>query len=131
MKRILKLIYEKGRYIIPLDTEGLETLAKQCVEKYSGFVSVTLSKPYKSKTQKENSKYWVLCTELGRELGMSKEEVSEGVKERAIERGYPFTVNKITGSYIPKSIREDNTKEQAILIETVYQVASEMGVYLE
>lgn len=131
MKRILKLIYENGRYIIPLEAEGLETLARQCVEKYSGFVSVTLSKPYKSKTQAENSKYWVLCTELGRELGMSKEEVSEGIKERAIERGYPFTVNKITGSYIPQPISEDNTVEQAILIKTVYQVASECGVYLE
>lgn len=131
MKRILKIENQSGRYVIPLEDKTLRSIAESCIEKYSGYVSVTITRPYKPKTQKENSKYWVLCTELGRELGMSKEEVSEGIKERAIERGYPYTVNKITGYMVPQSIREDNTKEQAILIDTVLQVASEFGIYLE
>lgn len=106
----------------------IREIIKLCEEKCGGYVSVEMRRPYKPKTVKENSKYWAMCNEFGLFMGMTKEEVSDGIKERAVaERGYPTEENPLSKKIIPLSIRKATTVQQSILIDELYFVASENG----
>ena len=70
-----------------------------------------------------------MCAEYGVAMGgMTKEEVHEGVKDRACnERGYPVEINLISKQIKPKSSAKASTIEFNILIEMLYQIAAEDG----
>lgn len=100
-------------------------------EKYNGFLSVELKNPYKSRTTGEgsqNNKFYALITDICKETGNDLEDVKDAVKERAIKRGYPYSVNKITGQNRPYSTTKVNTVEMSYLIDEAMQLCAELGI---
>lgn len=100
-------------------------------EKYNGYLTVELKNPYKSRTTGEgsqNNKFYALITEICKETGNDLEDVKDAVKERAIKRGYPYSVNKITGQVRPYSTTKVNTVEMSYLIDEAMQLCAELGI---
>lgn len=100
-------------------------------DKYKGYMSVELKNPYKSRTTgkgSQNNKFYALITEICKETGNDLEDVKDAVKERAIKRGYPYSVNKITGQVRPYSTTRVNTVEMSYLIDEAMQLCAELGI---
>lgn len=99
--------------------------------KYNGYLTVELKNPYKSRTTgagSQNNKFYALITEICKETGNDLEDVKDVVKERAIKRGYPYSVNKITGQVRPYSTTKVNTVEMSYLIDEAMQLCAELGI---
>lgn len=112
----------------------LKWLVELCEKKYGSYIKLEMSPPYRKRTLSQNDKWWQLCTDLGNALGMTKDEVSMGIKQRAVDEGLwegvdvPFSK---TGAKMPRSTTTADTAQMAVLIEVLYRVASEMEVVLE
>lgn len=123
-----------GTLILSVSDLGIRTMLKGlvewCQQKYGSYIKLEMSPPYRSRTLPENAKYWAMCTEYGNYCGMTKEEVSFGVKYRAMEEGLwrgkpvPFTNN---GLMMPDSSATADTKEMSVLIDVLYRIAAEDG----
>ena len=103
-------------------------------EKYNGYFKVDLQKPYPARTTgagSQNNKFYALVTEICKETGNDVEDVKDALKERAIKRGYPYSVNKITGRIRPYSTTEINTQEMSYLIEEAIQECAELGIVID
>ena len=104
-------------------------------EKYNGYMTVTIDKPYKSRTTGKNSQnnlFWKLVQLIGEENGEDDpKEIERQLKERAIAKGYPYHVSTITGKPVPESMTKINTVEMSYLIDTAYEVCAFLGIVLE
>ena len=136
-KAILKIksfSHKDGELLLYTDDYSVRAMLKGitelCTDKYGGFIRLEMSAPYKARSLEQNSKYWAMCTEYGNYCGMTREDVSMGVKYRAMEEGLwrgkeiPFSKN---GEKIPDSTVTADTQEMAILIEVLYRIAAEDG----
>jgi len=102
-------------------------------EKYNGYMTLSLDKPYKARTTGEgsqNNKFYALVTEICKETGNEIEDVKDAIKERAIKRGYPYSINKITGTIRPYSTTKVNTVEMSYLIDEAIQLCAELGIVI-
>ena len=109
----------------------LKNLYERSKEKYNGYFKIDIQKPYPNRTTGEgsqNNKFYALVTEICKETGNDLEDVKDALKERAIKRGYPYTVNKLTGRIRPASTTEVNTLEMSYLIEEAIQECAELGI---
>lgn len=123
-----------GLMLLSVSDFGVRTVLKNlielCEKKYSGYIKLELSPPYRQRTLPENNLYWEMCTQYGNYCGMSKDDVSMGVKYRAMDEGLwrgkeiPFSKNS---EKIPDSSATADTKEMAILIDVLHRIASEDG----
>lgn len=103
-------------------------------DKYNGYMKVELSKPYKSRSTGEgsqNNKFYALVTEICKETGNDIEDVKDALKERAIKRNYPYSVNKLTGRIRPYSTTQVDTKQMSALIEEALQLCAELGIVVD
>jgi len=71
-----------------------------------------------------NGHVQTICMETGNDF----DAVKQVVKLRAIAMGYPFTT--FHGVTVPKSEADATTKECALLIDAVHQLAAEEGIAL-
>ena len=136
--KIESFSHKDGTLLLSTSNLGLRAVLKDIVEwcekKYSSFIQLEMSPPYPKRSISQNDKWWSLCTELGKALGMTKDEVSMGIKQRAVDEGLwegvdvPFSK---TGAKMPKSTTTADTAQMATLIEVLYRVASECEVVLE
>lgn len=127
----------EGELRLVTDNAGVRTILKDltdtCFDKHGGYIKVELSPPYRQRSLGQNNLYWKRCTEYGKYLGMSKDEVSMGVKWRACDEGLwelvdiPFS----HGKKAPKSTGESDVREMAILMEVLERIASEDGFVFE
>ncbi|MBR6081218.1 MAG: hypothetical protein IKP60_13835 [Treponema sp.] len=140
-KAILKIesySTKDGILLLSVSDFGVRTMLKDlielCQQKYGAYIQLELSPPYRKRTLPQNSRYWAKCTEYGLYCGMTKDEVSEGVKFRAMEEGLwrgkevPFSK---TGAKIPDSSATADTREMAILDEVLNRIAAEDGYVFE
>lgn len=100
-------------------------------DKYNGYFKIDIQKPYPARTTgagSQNNKFYALVTELCKATGNDVEDVKDALKEKAIKRGYPYRVNKLTGRIKPYSTTEVNTLEMSYLIEEVIQECCELGI---
>lgn len=112
----------------------LKEVLDRCWEKSNGFVSITIERPYKPRTtgeKSQNNKFYALVTQIAKETGNDIEDVKNGVKERAIKRGYPYSINPISKSIQPYSTTKVNTVEMSYLIEECIQVCAELGIVID
>ena len=138
-KAVLKIeSFTDGFLVLSVPSEGVKTLVKHlvdlCKEKYSGYIKVDMSPPYKPKTNHvggQNRHIWGHIQQIATETGNEIETVEDAAKERAIARGYPYDFNPITGKPKPASIADLDTREAGILIETLHQLAAELEITLE
>ena len=136
-KAIMKIesfSHKDGTLLLSVDDYSVRAMPQDivalCETKYSSYIKLELSPPYRQRTLSENAKYWSMCTEYGKYCGMTKDLVSMGVKCRAMDEGLwrgvevPFSK---TGLKIPDSSATADTKEMAILIDVLYRIAAEDG----
>ena len=126
--------YSNGELLLSVDDWSIKSvlrgLVDLCKNKYSGYIRLECSPPYKPRSLGENDKWWAMCTELGNYLGMTKDEVSMGVKYRALDEGLwegeemPFSK---TGFKKPKSTKDSDTQQMAVLIDVLRRVGAEVG----
>lgn len=127
-----------GILVLSVSDFGIRTMLKGlvewCQQKYGSYIKLEMSPPYRKRTLSQNDKWWALCTEVGNALGMTKDEVAIGIKQRAADEGLwecvdvPFSK---TGAKMPKSTTTADTAQMAVLIEVLYRVAAECEVILE
>lgn len=101
---------------------------------YNGYMTITLDKPYKSRTTGEGSQnnlFWKLVEYISNENGEEPKIVERDLKVKAIAKGYPYHVSKITGQPEPESMTTINTVEMSYLIDTAYEVCAFLGIVLE
>lgn len=100
-------------------------------EKYNGYFKIDIQKPYPARTTgagSQNNKFYALVTEICKVTGNDITDVKDALKEKAIKRGYPYRVNKLTGRIKPYSTTEVNTLEMSYLIEEAIQECAEQGI---
>lgn len=95
---------------------------------YGGFLTVDIKKPYKSRSNEQNRMFWGIVQHIAIETGNDLDDIEEALKERALKRGYPATVNKLTGRLKPLSMTKVNTVEMGYLLDEVLQLCSELGI---
>lgn len=103
-------------------------------DKYNGFMTLTLDKPYKSRTTGEGSQnnlFWKLVQIICNEIGEDPKEIEREIKLKAIGKGYPYHTSKVTGEPIPESMTKINTVEMSYLIDTAYEIIAFLGIRLE
>ena len=103
-------------------------------EKYNGYLTVELKKPYKSRTTgkgSQNNLFWKLVEIICKEIGEEPTVVEEELKQKAIAKGYPYHISKISGKPVPESTTKINTVEMSYLIDTAYEIIAFLGILLE
>lgn len=111
----------------------LQGLVGLCTDKYGGYMKLEMSPPYRARTTgdlSQNNKIWLMITKIAQQTGNEQQDVESAAKERAVKRGYPYRMNKLTGRYVPASMATINTVEASYLIDELYAIASEYGVDL-
>ena len=104
--------------------EEILHLYKTSKDKYNGYFKIDIEKPYPPRTTGEgsqNNKFYALVTELCKATGNDIEDVKDALKEKAIKRGYPYRVNKLTGRIRPYSTTEVNTGQKWINNKPIYR----------
>ena len=102
-------------------------------EKYNGYLTLTLDKPYKSRTTgkgSQNNLIWKLIEIISNETGEEPKITERDLKIKAIAKGYPYHISKITGVPEPESMTKINTVEMSYLIDTAYEVIAFLGIVL-
>lgn len=103
-------------------------------EKYNGYFKIDIEKPYPARTTgagSQNNKFYALVTELCKVTGNDLTDVKDYLKERAIKRGYPYEINKLTGRIKPYSTTRVDTKQMSALIEETLQLCAELGIVVD
>jgi hypothetical protein len=111
--------------------EMLRGLVRLCDEKHGGYIKLDLSPPYKSRTTgagSQNNKFWAVCTAIANETGEDIKEVERDLKIRAISKGYPYHVSKLTGQPVGESMTKIDTVQMSYLIETALEVCAFLGI---
>ena len=136
-KAILKIesySNKDGMLLLSVSDYGVRAILKGMVDlcnaKYSSYIKLEMSPPYRPRTLDMNSKWWAMCTEYGNYIGDTKENVAIGVKYRAMEEGLwegttvPFTDGRVK---VPMSTTLSDTKQMSVLIDVLYRIAAEDG----
>lgn len=113
--------------------ERLDKLLEKCDKVANGYVVLDVSFPYRQRTtgeRSQNNLLHFLLAEIAKETGNDLEDVKDGIKERAIKRGYPYHVNPLTNAIKPYSTTMINTVQCSMLIEECYQLVAEYGIIL-
>lgn len=103
-------------------------------QKYNGYMTLTLDKPYKSRTTgagSQNNLFWKLVEYISNENGEEPKETERQLKEKAIAKGYPYHISTITGKPVPESMTKINTVEMSYLIDTAFETCAFLGIILE
>ena len=132
VKLVLKRIFEKGQisFELPNDIASQEAIRHEltkCKEKHNDFVLVTLEPPKKPRTTGEGSQnnlFWKLVQLICNVTGDTPEAIEADLKEKAIAKGYPYHVSKITGRPVGESMTKVSTVEMSYLIDTAYEVCA-------
>jgi hypothetical protein len=100
-------------------------------EKFGGYIVAELKKPYNSRTNQQNKMFWAIVQMIAEDTGADLDDIETEVKKRAIRRGYPYEVNKLTNEPKPVSMSTVNTVEIGYLIDEAEQLAAELGIVIE
>lgn len=93
------------------------------------YFQVTIRLPQKKRSLEQNNHFHGHVQQITIETGNDFEDTKLGIKIRALDMGYPYTM--IDGIRYPKPSHNRNTKEMSILIEVAHLVAAEYGIRLK
>ena len=111
----------------------IKGLVDFCTTKYGGYIMMEMSPPYKPRSTgvgSQNNKIWAMITEIANSTGNDVDDIQDAVKMRAIRRGYPYKVNRLTGAIKPASMTTINSVEAGYLIDELYQLAAEYEIQM-
>jgi hypothetical protein len=123
---------EKDRLTIEIPNQYramVLVMAKSCS---AGYMKVEIGKPGKPRTTGDGSQSHHInghVQQIAAETGNSFDDVKVAAKYEAMARGYPFRT--IAGQPIPLSESEIDTIAAGHLIETLHQIAAELGIILK
>ena len=103
-------------------------------EKYNCYMTVELKMPYRARTTgkgSQNNLYWALVQVIANETGEETQSIHEELKFKAISKGFPYHISKISGKPVPESTTKVNTVEMSYLIDTAYEVIAFLGIVLD
>lgn len=138
-KTVLKIeSFTDGFLVLSAPNESVRAMLKGlvdlCKEKYSGFMRLDMSPPYKPRTTcqgGQNRKIWSCIQQIAEETGNELQTVEDAIKERAMARGYPYEFNPITGKPTPASMANIDTHDASLLIDELYKLAGEYNITLD
>ena len=110
--------------------DEMTRLCRAVGEKFGGYIVAELKKPYNSRTNQQNKMFWAIVQMIAEDTGADLDDVETEVKKRAIRRGYPYEVNRLTNEPKPVSMSTVNTVEMGYLIDEAEQLAAEQGVII-
>jgi len=136
LKAIMRIdSYSNGQILLSVEDWSVKSairgLIDLCESKYSSYIRLEMSAPYKARTTgagSQNNLIWALITEIAKKTGNELEDVEQAAKERAVKRGYPFKQNKITGQIMPLSMTKIDTQQAGFLIDELYAIAAEYEI---
>ena len=129
MKILANYILDKSGLFIPYPSipikEQIEKIAK-------GFeqLAVTIEKPYPTRSSEQNKFFWGIVQEISKASGADFDDIENEIKERALTRGYPYTLNTVNGKPKAESMTKVNTLQMGYLIDEAVQFAAEQGVVI-
>ena len=129
MKILSNYILEKSGIFIPYPSAAI----KEQIEKVSkGFeqLAITIEKPYPTRTSEQNKFFWGIVHEISKANGADFDDIENEIKERALTRGYPYTLNTVNGKPKAESMTKVNTVQMGYLIDEAIQFAAEQGVII-
>lgn len=129
MKILANYILEKSGLFIPYPS----TAIKEQIEKVSkGFeqLAVTIEKPYPTRSSEQNKFFWGIVQEISKASGADFDDIENEIKERALTRGYPYTLNTVNGRPKAESMTKVNTVQMGYLIDEAVQFAAENGIII-
>lgn len=109
----------------------IDYVVELCTKKHGGYMKLEISPPYRQRSTgqgSQNNKIWGMITQICKETGYNAADMEEYAKKRATVRGYPYTVNPLTGDIKYASMADINTVEASYLIDELYVIAAEAGV---
>lgn len=112
----------------------IKNLYERSKDKYNGYFKIDIQKPYPNRTTgqgSQNNKFYALVTEICKETGNDLTDVKDYLKERAVKRGYPYAINKLTGRIKPYSTTRVDTQQMSALIEETLQLCAELGIVVD
>lgn len=138
MKIVCKAKATDGGLLLEYPSISIRSKIVELVEgadkNYGGFLTVDIKKPYRSRTTgkgSQNNYFYALVTQICVETGNDIEDVKDALKERACSHGYPYRINKMTGTLKPYSTTEVNTVEMGVLIDEAIKLCAELGIVVE
>lgn len=129
MKILANYIIEQSGIFIPYPS----TAIKEQIEKVSkGFeqLAVTIEKPYPTRSSEQNKFFWGIVQEISKASGADFDDIENEIKERALTRGYPYTLNTVNGRPKAESMKNVNTVQMGYLIDEAVQFAAENGIVI-
>lgn len=111
--------------------EEMTRLYKAVEGKFNGYIVAELKKPYSSRTNQQNKLFWAIVQQIAEDTGADLDDIETEIKRRAIRRGYPYEVNRLTNEPKPVSMSTVNTVEMGYLIDEAEQLAAELGIVIE
>ena len=129
MKILANYILDKSGLFIPYPSMAI----KEQIEKVAkGFeqLAVTIEKPYPTRSSEQNKFFWGIVQEIAKASGADFDDIEDEIKERALTRGYPYTINTVNGRPKAESMTKVNTVQMGLLIDEAIQFAAEQGVII-
>lgn len=130
--------YQNGKLLLSVSDFGVQSMLKWfvefCQQKHGGFALCEFSPPYKKRTTDvggQNRHIWGHIQQIANETGNDVDDIEDYIKERALKRGYPYKINKMTRAIKPVSMTEINTVEAGYLIDELHQLAAELCITLQ
>lgn len=111
--------------------DEMTRLYKAVEGKFNGYIVAELKKPYNSRTNQQNKMFWAIVQQIAEDTGADLDDIELEIKKRALKRGYPYDVNKLTNEPKPVSMSTVNTVEMGYLIDEAEQLATELGIVIE
>lgn len=138
IKLVLRHKPDSEELVFVMPVEPYKTRLKEvldnCWEKSNGFVSLNIERPYKPRTigeKSQNNLVWKLIQIISDETGEDVKEIEHTAKMKAISKGYPYHVSKVSGEPVPESMTTINTVQCSYLIDTLYEIIAFLGIVLE
>ena len=135
--RIENFSTKDGTLLLSVSDCGVRTAVKSvvslCEARHGGHVQLEMCPPYRKRTtgnESQNSHIWAHIQQISEETGNEVSDVEDYVKLRAVKRGYPYHINKLTGEIKPESMTKINTVEASYLIDELHMIAAEMEIEL-
>ena len=129
MKILANYIIEQSGIFIPFPSIAI----KEQIEKVAkGFeqLAITIEKPYPTRSGEQNKFFWGIVQEIAKANGADFDDIENEIKERALTRGYPYTLNTVNGKPKAESMKNVNTVQMGYLIDEAIQFAAEQGVII-
>lgn len=135
MELILKNIEDRKKLVFEypdgICKDKLLKILADCKNNSNGYVKVTVGKVYRKRTtgeRSQNNLFHFLCQVIAKNTGNDMADVKSGLKDMAVNRGYPYSVNPISKKIVGKSTANVDTVQMSLLIDTAYQYIAENDI---